>query len=259
METFAAVRLEVDSWRWAGVPFSDSHGQMPAGDGNRSSRPTQGTTASTCSGRGKLLPLRVGPDLSLSIGARIKRPGPKLESMPTELSAVQDGPERRTRRLRAPAHRRHARRPTALRAPRRRRGSVGHRRSDSRTRNDARCTNTRRAPGARRKPTPWRPTSAVGTTRLPRPLRPRPLRSPNKDSSWQLDFGNCCSSAVAVCAQPEAFAVGYRFGWKRPRVARQKTPGRPQLQIAGQQALKNYFSITPQAILPPAFPVGSVL
>jgi glucose-6-phosphate 1-dehydrogenase len=34
------------------------------------------------------LRFRVGPDLSLSIGARIKRPGPKLESMATELSAV---------------------------------------------------------------------------------------------------------------------------------------------------------------------------
>jgi glucose-6-phosphate 1-dehydrogenase len=31
---------------------------------------------------------RLGPELSLSIGARVKRPGPELVSMPVELSAV---------------------------------------------------------------------------------------------------------------------------------------------------------------------------
>jgi glucose-6-phosphate 1-dehydrogenase len=34
------------------------------------------------------LRFRLGPDLSLSLGARVKRPGPQLVSMPTELSAV---------------------------------------------------------------------------------------------------------------------------------------------------------------------------
>jgi len=90
METFAAMRLEVDSWRWEGVPFLIRTGKcLPV-------------TATEVLVKLKEPPLRrvrvqdgsnyvrfrVGPDLSLTLGARIKRPGPKLESMPTELSAV---------------------------------------------------------------------------------------------------------------------------------------------------------------------------
>ena len=35
VETFAAVRLEIDSWRWQGVPFFIRAGKMPAGDLHR--------------------------------------------------------------------------------------------------------------------------------------------------------------------------------------------------------------------------------
>ena len=35
VETFAALRLFIDNWRWAGVPFFIRVGQVPAGDGHR--------------------------------------------------------------------------------------------------------------------------------------------------------------------------------------------------------------------------------
>ena len=38
VETFAAVRLHIDTWRWAGVPFYIRARQVPAGDGDRGAR-----------------------------------------------------------------------------------------------------------------------------------------------------------------------------------------------------------------------------
>ena len=38
VETFAAVRLHIDSWRWQGVPFYIRAGQVPAGDVHRGRR-----------------------------------------------------------------------------------------------------------------------------------------------------------------------------------------------------------------------------
>ena len=87
-ETFVALRMEVDTWRWAGVPFLIRSGKcLPV-------------TASEVLVKLKRPPLRkrdndnnyfrfrLGPDFSLNIGIRVKKPGPGLLSMPTELSAV---------------------------------------------------------------------------------------------------------------------------------------------------------------------------
>ena len=89
VETFAAVRLEVDSWRWSGVPFLIRAGKrMPV-------------TATEVFVKLRKPPLvkggiegrnyyrfRLGPDFGISVGARIKRPGPLMAPMPVELSAV---------------------------------------------------------------------------------------------------------------------------------------------------------------------------
>lgn len=88
VETFAAVRFEIDSWRWDGVPFLIRAGKcLPV-------------TATEVLAKLKHPPLRrpnqnnyfrfrLGPDLSISLGAQIKRPGPEMVPMPVELSAVQ--------------------------------------------------------------------------------------------------------------------------------------------------------------------------
>jgi glucose-6-phosphate 1-dehydrogenase len=88
VETFTALRLEVDSWRWDGVPFLVRAGK---------SLPLTATEVFVKLKRPPLRKLqdgnnyvrfRLDPDISLSFGARVKRPGPEMVSMPTELSAV---------------------------------------------------------------------------------------------------------------------------------------------------------------------------
>ncbi len=91
VETFAAVRLEVDSWRWAGVPFFIRAGK---------SLPLTATEVNVDLKRPPLSRLspdesnyfrfRLGPKISISLGARIKKPGTELASMATELVAVRD-------------------------------------------------------------------------------------------------------------------------------------------------------------------------
>ena len=88
-ETFAAVRLTVDSWRWAGVPFVIRAGK---------SLPLTATEVMVDLKRPPLSRLspedsnyfrfRLGPEISISLGARIKKPGPDMASMATELAAV---------------------------------------------------------------------------------------------------------------------------------------------------------------------------
>jgi glucose-6-phosphate 1-dehydrogenase len=90
-ETFAAARLKVDSWRWAGVPFVIRSGK---------SLPLTATEVIVDLKRPPLSRLspedsnyfrfRLGPKISISIGARVKKPGTEFGSIPTELMAVRD-------------------------------------------------------------------------------------------------------------------------------------------------------------------------
>ncbi len=89
VETFAAVRLEVNSWRWAGVPFFIRAGK---------SMPVTATEVIVDLKRpplGRLSPsesnffrFRLGPEIALSLSVRVKKPGAELVSEPAELEAV---------------------------------------------------------------------------------------------------------------------------------------------------------------------------
>ncbi len=91
VETFAAVRLEVDSWRWKGVPFLIRAGK---------SLPLTATEVHVDLKRPPLsrlspednnyLRFRLGPNITITLGARIKKPGTGAGSMSTELVAVRD-------------------------------------------------------------------------------------------------------------------------------------------------------------------------
>jgi len=91
VETFAAVRLEVDSWRWKGVPFLVRAGK---------SLPLTATEVHVDLKRPPLsrlspdennyLRFRLGPNITISLGARIKKPGTEPGSVTTELVAVRD-------------------------------------------------------------------------------------------------------------------------------------------------------------------------
>ena len=89
VETFAAVRLEVDSWRWSGVPFLIRAGKclpITATEVFVKLRKPPLTRAGR-EGR-NYYRFRLGPDFELALGARVKRPGPLMAPMPVELSAV---------------------------------------------------------------------------------------------------------------------------------------------------------------------------
>ena len=92
VETFAAVRLEVDSWRWSGVPFLVRAGKcMPITATEvfvKLRKPP--ITRAGHEGR-NYYRFRLGPDFELAVGARIKRPGQLMTPMPVELSAVKYG------------------------------------------------------------------------------------------------------------------------------------------------------------------------
>jgi glucose-6-phosphate 1-dehydrogenase len=90
VETYAAVRLEVSSWRWAGVPFFIRAGK---------SLPVTATEVIVDLKRpplGRLSPeesnffrFRLGPHIAISLSARVKKPGAEMVSTPTELVAVE--------------------------------------------------------------------------------------------------------------------------------------------------------------------------
>ena len=89
VETFAAVRLQIDSWRWAGVPFLIRAGKsLPVTATEVVVKLKQAPISRLGPAQGNYLRFRLGPELSISLGARVKRPGPQMASMSTELIAL---------------------------------------------------------------------------------------------------------------------------------------------------------------------------
>jgi glucose-6-phosphate 1-dehydrogenase len=88
METFAAVRLEVDTWRWSGVPFVLRAGKCLPVTATEVMVKLNEPPLRRHADITNYFRFRLGPDLSLSLGARVKKPGPEMVSMPSELSAV---------------------------------------------------------------------------------------------------------------------------------------------------------------------------
>src|SRR5437588_8055658 len=90
-ETFAAVRLEIQSWRWSGVPILIRAGkcmQVTATEVLVKLRkpPLYNLVGNTCN----YFRFRLGPgDITLSLGAQIKRHGADLVRMPAKLTAEQ--------------------------------------------------------------------------------------------------------------------------------------------------------------------------
>ncbi len=96
VETYAAVRLYVDSWRWDGVPFFIRAGKC---------MPMSTTEVLVSLKRPPLrrmgpeetnhLRFRLSPDVTIALGARIKKTGEHMVSEPTELKVVHqaDGEE----------------------------------------------------------------------------------------------------------------------------------------------------------------------
>ena len=90
VETFAAVELHVDSWRWQGVPWFIRAGKDLPLTATEVLVDLKNPPLTRLSPKeSNYFRFRLGPKISLSLGARVKRPGAAMESMPTELLAVE--------------------------------------------------------------------------------------------------------------------------------------------------------------------------
>jgi glucose-6-phosphate 1-dehydrogenase len=89
VETFAAARLFVDSWRWDGVPFFVRAGKcLPVTATEVLVRLKQPPIRRVALGPTNYLRFRLSPDVAIALGARVKRPGEERATQETELSVL---------------------------------------------------------------------------------------------------------------------------------------------------------------------------
>ncbi len=91
VETFAALRLHIDTWRWAGVPFFIRTGKcLPVTTTEvlvMLKRPPQDVFGDIGVRPSNYLRFRLSPDVFLSLGALAKMPGPGMMGEEVELVA----------------------------------------------------------------------------------------------------------------------------------------------------------------------------
>jgi glucose-6-phosphate 1-dehydrogenase len=91
VETFAAVRLEIASWRWEGVPFFVRAGKcLPTTTTEVIVELRRPPLSKELSEPGNYLRFRLGPDVVIALGARVKEPGEGMLGRLSELSMVHD-------------------------------------------------------------------------------------------------------------------------------------------------------------------------
>jgi glucose-6-phosphate 1-dehydrogenase len=89
VETFAAVRLHVDSWRWDGVPFFIRAGKCLPVTATEVTVTLKGPPLRhTPADERNNVSFRLSPDVFISLGARAKGPGEQMASEPVELKVV---------------------------------------------------------------------------------------------------------------------------------------------------------------------------
>jgi glucose-6-phosphate 1-dehydrogenase len=91
VETFAAMRLYIDTWRWADVPFYLRAGKcLPVTATEvlvRLRRPPLGVFDEIATSDANYLRFRLSPEVVLSLGARVKSNGEAMRGEPVELIA----------------------------------------------------------------------------------------------------------------------------------------------------------------------------
>lgn len=90
VSTYAALRLHVDSWRWAGVPFFIRAGKSLHTTATEVyvelNNPPQTVFQEAAPSMGNYVRFRLGPDVVIALGASAKRPGDAMAGEPVELS-----------------------------------------------------------------------------------------------------------------------------------------------------------------------------
>src|SRR5262245_7907016 len=97
VETFAALRLYVDSWRWHGVPFLVRAGKRLAVTATEVTVdldfPPQQIFKNDKLGRPNYFRFRLSPDVVIAVGARAKAPGEGMTGEDIELNVLHQGAE----------------------------------------------------------------------------------------------------------------------------------------------------------------------
>ncbi len=92
VETYAALRLYIDTWRWADVPFYIRAGKnLPVTVTEvivDFKRPPTETFGEKVSGLGDHLRLRLSPEVLIALGMRVKLPGEQMKGEDVELVAT---------------------------------------------------------------------------------------------------------------------------------------------------------------------------
>ena len=100
VETFAAVKLHVDTWRWAGVPFYIRAGkEMPVTATEvlvELKRPPQNVFDAIAPSQANNFRFRLSPEVSISLVARAKKPGEAMAGEPVELVVRESAGEEMT-------------------------------------------------------------------------------------------------------------------------------------------------------------------
>jgi len=91
VETFAALRLHIETWRWSSVPFYIRTGkQLPVTSTDvmvELKRPPQIVFDDIASGQASYVRFRLSPDVFISVGARVKVPGEEMVGEDIDLIA----------------------------------------------------------------------------------------------------------------------------------------------------------------------------
>ena len=89
VETFVAIRLYIDSWRWAGVPIYIRAGKMLPVTCTEATveykRPPRETYGELVPANSAHLRIRVSPDFAMGLGVRVKIPGERMVGRDVEL------------------------------------------------------------------------------------------------------------------------------------------------------------------------------
>jgi glucose-6-phosphate 1-dehydrogenase len=89
VETYVAVKLDIDNWRWAGVPIYIRAGkELPITAAEvivKFKRPPRETFGEAAQGSSAYVRFRLSPDVAIGLGVRIKAPGERMTGEDVEL------------------------------------------------------------------------------------------------------------------------------------------------------------------------------
>lgn len=92
VETYVAIKLFVDSWRWAGVPIYIRAGKclpLTAAEVRVDFTPPPRSTFDEVTGPCSYLRMRLGPDVNFGMGLRMKHPGEHMTGDNVELTLME--------------------------------------------------------------------------------------------------------------------------------------------------------------------------